>query len=129
VVALTLNVNFSNAGLLQGTSSIPFGSLVLTNFSGGFSGLNGLTVSQFLGLANTCLSGGSCPEGLDNVATVTNDLNSSFDTAPGPGTVSTFADSNLALPSSATPAPEPSSSLLLAPALAGVAFLRRLVRT
>jgi len=89
------------------------------NYSGGLSGLNGLTVSQFLAIANTCLGDGSCPYGLNNVAGITDELDASF---PG-GTVSTFADSNLALPSSVTP--EPSSLLLFGTSLLGLVPFRR----
>jgi hypothetical protein len=120
VVALALNLDFNNAGDLQGTSSVLFGDLVLTNFSGGLSGLNGLTVSQFLTIANVCLAGGSCTYGLGNIAATTDDLNASF----ADGTVSTFADSNLALPATAT-APEPSSVVLLGAGLLGILGLAK----
>src|ERR1700677_5219223 len=74
VVALALDVDFSSAGFLRGTSKIPFGDLVLVNFGPAsspnsvnpFDELNGLTVSQFLAMANTCLGGGSCVLGIDN---------------------------------------------------------------
>jgi hypothetical protein len=121
VVALLLNLDFNAAGDLQGTASIPFGDLVLTNFSGGISGLNGLTVNQFLGIANTCLGDGSCPYGVGNIAEITDEIDASF----ANGNPSAFADANLALPNSSTPAPEPSSLFLLAAALASLGFLRQ----
>lgn len=120
VVALTLNVDLSTAGFL-GTPGTPFGDLVLTNLPAFDGALNGLTVDQFLAVANICLGGGSCPDGVSNIAAIADDLNDSF---PG-GTPTAFAAANLALPISGTPAPEPSSLLLLTPALAGLGLLRR----
>jgi hypothetical protein len=118
VLALQLNVDFSNAGFLVGTSGIPFGNLVLQNFTSQ-PALNGLTVSQFLGDANSCLGGGSCLYSIGVMDTITFDLNASFDG----GVVSAFAQTNLAAPASAT-VPEPSSILLLMPGLFGLGLLR-----
>jgi hypothetical protein len=124
VVALALDVDFSKAGLL-GTSSTPFGDLVLVNFGPAsspnsvnpFEELNGLTVNQFLATANTCLGGGPCQLGIDNTDQITLDLGAAF----FEGTPSTFAEDHLVLPSSTTtPAPEPSSVALLAAGLLGI---------
>jgi hypothetical protein len=134
VVALALNVDFSNAGLL-GTSSVPFGDLVLTNMGNfNLSSLNGVTVNQFLADANVCLGGGACPltdrpELGFSPLDFTNDLTVQLQVSFEGGTPDAFADDNLELPSSTTPAPEPSSFLLLAPALAGLGLLRRLLQT
>jgi hypothetical protein len=133
VVTLALNIDFNNAGLLGSTSSVPFGDLILANLTdvtypylseGPFdlAGLDGLTVSQFLAIANTCLGGGSCGGySLDDVDALTEDLNDAF----VDGTPDAFANDSLALPTSPTTTPEPSSLLLLTPGLAALAFLRR----
>jgi len=127
VVALALDVDFSSAGFQQGTSKVPLGDLVLANFGGvpnslnTLDGLNGLTVSQFLAIANTCLAGGTCVLGIDNANEVALELQLAFDE----GTPSTFADEHLTLPKSVTPAPEPSSVALVGAGLLGIFGLVR----
>jgi hypothetical protein len=65
VLALQLNVDFSDAGFLLGTSGLHFGDLVLQNLTAANTGfaslpaLNGVTVRQFLADANTALGGGA----------------------------------------------------------------------
>ena len=110
VLALQFDVDFSKAGFLVHPSGIPFGSLVLQNFST-LPALNGLTVSQFLADANTCLGGGSCIESIGVMDTVTADLTDSFlGGIVHPPVTSNGVDFstqvNLALPQSAVPLPD-----------------------
>src|SRR5207249_1983091 len=56
VLALKLNVDFSNAGILPSG----FGNLTLCNTG---TSLDGKTVSQILAIANTALGGGPLPAG------------------------------------------------------------------
>jgi hypothetical protein len=91
VLALQLNVDFNNAGFLVGGSGIPFGDLVLQNFST-LPALNGLLVSQFLADANRCVGGGSCLYDVSTMDTVAEEINAAFDG----GTPSSFAQTSLA---------------------------------
>ena len=120
VTALTINIDFSDAGVLPGAFGIPFGDLVLANFIT-LPLLNGLTVSQFLGVVNTLLGGGSAIYDIALLDPVTNDLNNAF---PGGLFVSVFAEEHLVPPTSVA-VPEPSSGLLLALAAAAVGVSRR----
>ena len=123
VLGLQLNVDFSDAGFLPGTTGIPFGNLILENFS--TPAFNGLTVRQFLGDGNTLLGGGSSVFTIADLGTTVHDVNVSF----FDGTPSTFAQQHLVAPTSAVP--EPSSlRLVIAVALGlGVPYrLRRVIR-
>jgi hypothetical protein len=120
VLALELNVDFSDAGFLPAASGIPFGDLVLEGFST-LPQLDGLTVRQFLGDMNTLLSGGSSIVTIDDVGQTLDpilfDLNASFfGGAPGQ-----FAQDHLVAPTVVTLTPEPSNLAVLIGGLLGLA--------
>ena len=130
VLALVVNVAFSDAGVLAHPSDVPFGDLVFQNldpstlasagrgsdFGPEVAELNGLTVRDLLSQANLLLGGAASPFDLDDIAALVSDVNMTFDS----GIVSTF-DEFLALPSSTTPAiPEPSTWAMLLIGLAGL---------
>jgi hypothetical protein len=98
VTALNLNINFSDAGLLAGNLGIPFGDLVLQNFSikSNLRGLNGLTVRQFSVIVSTLLGGSSYGSyTIAELDTIVVEVNSSF----ADGNFNGFATTNLTLPS------------------------------
>lgn len=119
VVALTLNVDFSDAGIDDGNLNIPFGNLILTGLSGDLAFANGMNVRSVLGEADTALGGGPLPASdlsYDDFTALIDDLNLSFNTGP----VSSFAQSHLELPATTVTVPEPGS---LGTAAAGVLLL------
>lgn len=76
VLALQLNVDFSDAGLLSGTSSVDFGDLTLCGIG---APVDGISVRDFLALANTALGGGSTSGiSLNAYVAILEELNSSF---------------------------------------------------
>jgi hypothetical protein len=90
IVALKLNIDFSDAGILLGNPKIAFGDLTLCNL-GSLSALNGYTVRQFLALANTVLAGGLGPYDIGTIDSLTQVLNDTF----GNENLSTFAQQYL----------------------------------
>ena len=130
VIALKLDVDFSDAGLLLGSSGIPFGDLILANFSKDFDGytiaaanLNGLTVREFLGDVNMALGGGG-----SNIASIgaLDDISANVSIAFDGGIVTPFAQDHLVAPSTSVSAvPEPSSWVLFGSGLAALAATMR----
>ena len=90
VVALQLDVDFSDAGILAGTSGLHVGDLKLCNFTAQ-PALDGMTVRQFLGVVNTLLGGGSGPYPIDDLDPITFELTRAFVN----GAPSTFAQQHV----------------------------------
>jgi hypothetical protein len=121
VAGLKLNIDFSAAGLLPGTSGLHFGDLVLTGMTGADSGLNGLTVSQFLTLTNTALGGGATGFTFTDLDIELAQLNNAFDD----GQPDSFAQDHLVAPGSSVAMPEPPTLLLAAVGVLAAAIFRK----
>jgi len=111
VLALQLNVDFSDAGFLPANSGLRFGDLVLTGFSASspLAPLDGLTVRQLLGDVNTLLGGGSSIVSISDLGTLVDgapalaELNGSFFY----GQPSQFAQDHLVAPAAVETATAP----------------------
>ena len=120
VVALKLNVDFSDAGHTLGALGVFFGDILIHSYAP-LPQVNGLSVRQFLAQANTLLGGGTVGYTPAQANALAVQLNAAF----GGGGLSPFANANLMLAPTST-VPEPSAFALL---LLGVgALLVRLAR-
>jgi len=92
VVALKINIDFSDAKVMPAKSSVPFGDLLLCGLTSTPS-LNGITVRLFSDLDNASLGGWPVPFGysIADLNALTQQLNSSFDN----GTAGSFAKDHL----------------------------------
>jgi hypothetical protein len=123
VAGLKLNIDFSAAGLLPGASGLHFGDLVLTGMTGADSGLNGLTVSQFLALTDQELGGAATGFTFPDLDIQLAGLNNAFDdgTQANP-----FAQDHLVAPGSSVAMPEPPTLLLAAVGVLAAAIFRKM---
>ena len=121
VVALKLNLDFSNAGLLPNSSGVLFGDLVLAGLSGAESSLNGLTVEQFFPLSQAALAGQATSLDLADIDNITANINDAFED----GTPDSFAQDHLVAPGSSVGVPEPPTLLLAAMGVLAAAIFRK----
>jgi hypothetical protein len=77
VLALKVNVDFSDSGDTAGTSGLHFGDLTLCNFAT-LPALNGTHVRDFLAMTMTALGGGSTTYSINELFPVTEQLNAAF---------------------------------------------------
>jgi hypothetical protein len=106
VTGLQLNVDFSEAGYTPGTLGIPFGDLVIHDYSS-LPQVNGLTVRELLQNANVLLGGGTVGYTIGDAFTLAEQLNGSFEG----GTPAQFAQDHLQV--AIQPVPEPGTLSLL----------------
>lgn len=125
VLALQLDVDFSQAGIILGSSGIPFGDLVIEDYAP-LPSVNGLTVSELLTDANMALADALSPFTVDQLQDLVASLTVSFDG----GTPAPVAQDILVAPGGTsgggggmTPTPEPSSALLFVIGLLGFGML------
>ncbi len=118
VAALKLNIDFTDAGLVHGTSATRFGDLTLYNLTA-TPDLNNRTVRQALTALNSALGGLPTGDTFTDLDAVARELDGAFFM----GSPSQFAQDHLA-----APVPEPATGLLVMVGVLGLAVRRRHAR-
>ena len=90
VAALRLNIDFSDAGVILGSTGIKFGDLTLCGFSS-LPALNGQSVRQFYSTVSTLLGGGTAANSISDLWPVAAEINNAFYN----GTPTSFAQAHL----------------------------------
>ena len=91
VLALQLDIDFGDAGVLAGAAPVHFGDLHICGLTGATAGINGSTVRSFAALANIALGGGATGYAITDLDGLTDELAAAFND----GTVTTFAQDHL----------------------------------
>jgi len=125
LLALSFDVDFSDAGYLNGTALELFGGLVLHDLAAPYAYFNGLSVREFRSAANLILGGGALPVNVtfQDVSDLTGLLSLAFLN----GTPTQFAQDHLTSPEP-TAIPEPTAAAAAGLALVVMALVRRLDR-
>src|SRR5262249_36842808 len=91
VLGLEFNVDFTDAGVLHGSSGLKLGDLNVCGLAGAQAVLNNHSVRQALAVVNTLLGGGTSVLAISDLGTLVQDLNASF----ADGSPSTFAQAHI----------------------------------
>jgi hypothetical protein len=101
VLALQLDIDFSDARMLQHPIGVAFGDLVITGLAGSFAFLNGHSVRDFARTASLALSGEGIPYSYDDLAMMVYRITASFIFLPDHSRLhyaSDFAQAHLSYP-------------------------------
>jgi hypothetical protein len=89
VAALALNIDFADAGYLEGTTGLHIGDLTICGT--GLGAVDGTSVRSFAAIVNTALGGGSTPHTIAELSPVLQKINVSYNE----GSPSLFAQEQL----------------------------------
>jgi hypothetical protein len=123
VLALQLDIDFADHGVLAGSSGFVFGDLVVHDLTGSAAGLNGLTVRDVDVILNSALGGEATAYQISDLSPIADELAASFND----GTVTSLAQDHLSAPEGSSPVPEPAgwAMMLVGFALIGGATRRK----